>query len=99
MNATKRYSTSLIASIAYTFSKNLDATAFVNSQDPAPTKMLSRFGPHPPAGAQRRSAAPFGRGRHFMKNAARPVELIIGGWEYNFIGTIQSGVPLAIRAT
>src|SRR5207253_259636 len=26
--------------------------------------------------------------------AGRPVELLLGGWEYNFIGTIQSGTPL-----
>lgn len=94
VNATKRYSASLVAAVAYTFSKNLDATAFVNSQDLRPTKMLSASDRTHRVVLSGVAQLPFGRGRHFMKNASRPVELILGGWEYNFIGTIQSGVPL-----
>jgi hypothetical protein len=94
VNATKRYSTSLVASLAYTWSKNLDATAFLNSQDPNPTKALS------PADRTHRvvlsgvAQLPFGRGRHFAHNAGRAAEMIVGGWEYNFIGTLQSGTPM-----
>ena len=57
VNATKRYSTSLVASLAYTWSKNLDATAFLNSQDPRPTKALSAGRPPASPRPQRRGAA------------------------------------------
>ncbi len=94
VNATKRYSTSLTASVAYTFSKNLDATAFVNSQDAQPTKMLS------PADRTHRVVLsgvyqlPFGRGRAIGRSVGRPLELLIGGWEYTTIGILQSGTPM-----
>lgn len=94
VNATKRYSQSLVASLAYTFSKNLDATAFVNSQDAAPTKMLS------PADRTHRVvlsgnySMPFGRGRAIGRDAGRGLDLLIGGWEYNVLGILQSGTPV-----
>lgn len=94
VNATKRYSTGLVASLAYTFSKNLDATAFVNSQDPNPTKMLSSADRTHRVVLSGVAQLPFGRGRHFARNVSRPVDMVIGGWEYNFIGTIQSGTPM-----
>jgi hypothetical protein len=37
---------------------------------------------------------PFGRGHHFLGNASRPIDLIIGGWSLNGITTLQSGFPL-----
>lgn len=39
---------------------------------------------------------PFGRGRAWMKNAARPLDLVAGGWQISGITTIQHGVPLAV---
>ncbi len=37
---------------------------------------------------------PFGRGKKFATNLNRVANLLVGGWEYNFIGIIQSGTPL-----
>lgn len=39
---------------------------------------------------------PVGRGKMFMENANRGVDLIIGGWAANFIYTFQSGSPFAV---
>ena len=36
---------------------------------------------------------PVGRGRHFLKNAARPVDAILGGWQLSNIWLWQSGIP------
>jgi hypothetical protein len=36
---------------------------------------------------------PFGKGRHWMSTAARPVQWIAGGWQINTIGTFQRGLP------
>jgi len=93
VNVTKRYSNSLTAAIAYTFSKNLEALSYINSQDPRPTKMLSASDRPHRLVLSGVAQLPFGRGRHFMKSASRPMEILLGGGEYNFIGTIQSGTP------
>jgi len=42
---------------------------------------------------------PFGRGRHFGKNAPPAVNWLLGGWQFNGITTFQTGTPIAISAT
>jgi len=37
---------------------------------------------------------PFGRGRHFLSSVSRVADLVIGGWSFNGITTLQSGFPL-----
>jgi hypothetical protein len=39
---------------------------------------------------------PFGRGRHFLSNANRPTEILLGGWQLNSITTLRTGVPINI---
>lgn len=93
VSATKRYSAHLVLALAYTFSKNLDATTFINPQDPRPTKQLaSSDRPHRVvlSGVYQ---LPFGKGRKFLGGVNRGWEQLVGGWEYNFIGTLQSGTP------
>ena len=41
---------------------------------------------------------PFGRGRHFGAHAPTAVNWVLGGWQFNGITTLQSGVPLSISA-
>lgn len=36
---------------------------------------------------------PFGKGRHWLAAAAKPVDLIAGGWQLNAIGTFMTGLP------
>lgn len=95
VSATKRYSAHLVLALAYTYSKNLDATTFINPQDPRPTKQLAASDrPHRVvlSGVYQ---LPFGKGRRFLGNVNRGWEQLVGGWEYNFIGTLQSGTPLS----
>lgn len=40
---------------------------------------------------------PFGPGRRFGTDVNRPLELLIGGWELNYIQTIQSGLPAGLN--
>jgi hypothetical protein len=94
VNVTKRYSTALVAALAYTWSKQLDATAFLNNQDPQPTKALSANDRTHRLVLSGVYQLPFGRGRRFGNKIGRPLEMAVGGWEYNFIGTIQSGTPM-----
>ncbi|MBS1829755.1 MAG: carboxypeptidase regulatory-like domain-containing protein [Acidobacteria bacterium] len=39
---------------------------------------------------------PFGRGRHFLNAAPKPVDWALGGWQVNGIVTFQTAVPLQI---
>jgi len=42
---------------------------------------------------------PFGRGRHFGKNAPGAVNALLGGWQFNGITTFAAGTPIAISAS
>jgi hypothetical protein len=42
---------------------------------------------------------PFGRGRAFLRNLPRPLELIVGGWKTAGVWTIHDGFPLQFAVT
>ncbi|MEJ7608192.1 MAG: TonB-dependent receptor [Bryobacteraceae bacterium] len=37
---------------------------------------------------------PFGKGRRFLGSAPRALDFVVGGWQWQGINTLQSGVPL-----
>ncbi|HET9177888.1 MAG TPA: carboxypeptidase-like regulatory domain-containing protein [Terriglobia bacterium] len=39
---------------------------------------------------------PFGKGRHFMTNASRGVDLLLGGWSTQWLSAIQGGQPITL---
>lgn len=93
----KRYSNGLTILGSYTWSKTLEALSFLNNQDSGPFKNISSSD-HP----QRLVLSavyelPFGHGHTFGGNVKRPVELLIGGWQLNYIETIQSGAPTSLN--
>ena len=95
VNVTKRYSTSLVASLAYTWSKNLDAHRVRQLAGCRAHEDAVGLGPPASPGAERRVRSFRSAAAAISCTAAsRPVELLLGGWEYNFIGTIQSGTPM-----
>jgi hypothetical protein len=98
LSVEKRYAHGFTILGAYTWSKTLEALAFLNPQDAAPFKNI---------GSQDRpqrlviSAVyelPFGRGHHFMGNDNRLTELAVGGWELSFWEVIQSGTPTGLNS-
>ena len=94
LSVEKRYSQGLTLVLAYTWSKNLESVAFLNNQDPTTTKVItSNDRPHRVvlSGVYE---LPFGRGRLIGRDVGRGWNMLIAGWEYNFIGTIQSGTPV-----
>lgn len=40
-------------------------------------------------------ALPFGRGRRYMAHVSKPVDYILGGWQWNGVWTLQSGFPFS----
>ena len=39
---------------------------------------------------------PFGKGRSYLSNMSRPLDLALGGWQINGIATFSKGTPLSI---
>ncbi len=93
----KRYSHGLTIMGAYTWSKNEEALSFLNNQDTAPYKNLSASDRPQRLVISSVYELPFGRGRRFGSSVKRPMELLIGGWELNYIETIQSGAPTGLN--
>lgn len=92
----KRYTQGLVLVLAYTFSKNLEAVDYLNPQDPRPTKVLTSVDRPQRLVVSGVYELPFGRGKWIGKDVNRGWNMLIAGWEYNFIGTIQSGTPIGL---
>lgn len=90
----KRFSRGFTFQMAYTWSKLMEATEFLNRTDPMPTEVISGLDrPHRLA-LSWIYELPFGRGRAFGANLPGPVGLFVEGWQINGIVTFQSGSPL-----
>lgn len=94
VNVEKRFSAGLVFQGAYTWAKNLEAVSFLNDQDARPTRNLAATDRTHRFVLSGVYQFPFGRGRRFLGGAGRLANLAVGGWEYNWIGTLQSGTPL-----
>lgn len=97
LSVEKRYSQGLVIVGAYTLSKNIEAVGFLNDQDAQPTRNLTgsdRTHRFVVSGVYQ---LPVGRGKRFAHDAGRAAYLIVGGWEYNWIGAYQSGVPIDLN--
>jgi Carboxypeptidase regulatory-like domain len=95
--ATKRYSNGMMFAVNYTLMKLEDALNFFTDYDPTPYRDLQ--------GDQRRHRLtittlvdlPFGPGKPIGGNTTGLVAGLIGGWQFNTIGEIQSGRPLGLN--
>ncbi|HWS87932.1 MAG TPA: TonB-dependent receptor [Pyrinomonadaceae bacterium] len=90
----RRTASGLTMIASYTFSKTMSALNFLNPQDAEPSKSVADFDrPHVfvLSGVYQ---LPFGRDRRFLSDAGTAANLLLGGWEYNFIARFQSGQPV-----
>jgi hypothetical protein len=95
--ATKRYSNGVMFAVNYTLMKLEEQTSFLNTYDETPYRDLS--------GDQRRHRLvittlvdlPFGPGKPIGGDSHGVVAALIGGWQFNTIGEIQSGRPLGLN--
>lgn len=98
LSVTKRYSNGIMASLNYTFMKLEDEVNFMTDYDTVPVRDLQ--------GDQRRHRLvittlvdlPFGPGRAIGRHTTGVVAAVIGGWQFNTIGEIQSGRPLGMNS-
>lgn len=95
--ATRRYSNGVMFAVNYTLMKLEDKINFLTDWDTEPFRDLQ--------GDQRRHRLtittlldlPFGPGRRFGGNTSGVIGALIGGWQFNTIGEIQSGRPLPLN--
>ncbi len=90
----KRMSNGLTMSVAYTFSKQLGALTFLNDQDAAPTKAVTDIDSTHVFTSGGVLQLPFGKGRRYFGGVGRAAELLLGGWDYNWIAQFRSGRPI-----
>jgi hypothetical protein len=91
----KRFSKGYTVQAAYTWSKWIQATEYLNAGDEQPTKMISdQDTPHRIAFSGMYSF-PFGRNREFLSNANWLTNALLGGWQIGGSVQLQSGFPVA----
>ena len=91
----RRFSNGFSTTQAFTYSKSLDATNFLNPGDAAPW-----YGISPSDRPLRYSTSviyelPWGRNRHWLSNSHGVVAQVVGGWQVQGVYQIQSGAPLS----
>jgi hypothetical protein len=93
----KRLSHGLYFGVSYAFSKYLESVAYLNPNDARPSQVIANVD-HPSRvilnGAYE---LPFGRGRAFLSEK-KVFRDVLGGWQAEWITTLQSGAPLPFSA-
>jgi hypothetical protein len=90
----KRFSKGYTVQAAYTWSKWMQATEYLNAGDPLPTKMISdQDVPHRLSFSGMYSF-PIGKNRAFLSNANWLTNAVLGGWQLGGSVQLQSGFPV-----
>ena len=90
----KRFSHGYTLNVAYTFSKIIEATSYLNPSDPMPWRGIGTFDRPHRIVVSGIWELPVGRGRSFASHAPGWVDAAIGGWQLNAVVSHQSGAPL-----
>src|SRR5688572_3976328 len=91
LQVNKRMSGGLTFGGSYTLSKLMEATSFLNPNDPAPEEVISNSDRPHRVVLYGLYELPFGAGKPWLSNGDSMVSHIFGGWQVNWIGTFQSG--------
>ena len=93
LRSERRFSKGFTAQFNYTFSKQIDATEYLNASDPRPSKVISAFDRTQQIGFSSIYELPFGRGRQFGSSLNRVADGLLGGWQLGAIWLVNSGEP------
>lgn len=96
-NVQKRMSNGYTLGVAYTWSKWLQATEYLNAGDAEPTKMISdQDAPHRIA-VSGIWELPFGKNKPFLSDGA-VLDRFVGGWQFQGVYQFQVGFPVRFTA-
>jgi len=90
----KRWSRGYTMQWGYTWSKNMEATTFLNAQDPMPYRSLASLDRTHRVVWSGQWELPFGRKRAVGANWHPALNFILGGWQLNGMMQKQSGQPI-----
>ncbi len=90
----KRFSRGYTVGASYTFSKFMEAVAYLNPADPRPTEVISDLDRPHRFTLSGIYEMPFGKGRKFLANAPSVASYLVSGWQVSGIYVFQSGPPL-----
>jgi hypothetical protein len=95
----KRFSRGYTFQASYTYSKFMQATEYLNQDDPVPHESVSdQDYPHRFA-MSAIAEMPFGKGQRFMNNSTGMVSRLVSGWQVQGIYAYQTGAPLNFNTT
>ena len=90
----RRFSRGFTLQWAWTWSKAMDATSFLNASDPMPYRSLSDIDRGQRFTGSGIWELPFGKGRKFGSHLPKALELFAGGWQMAGAWQRQSGQPI-----
>ncbi|MGA2269445.1 MAG: carboxypeptidase-like regulatory domain-containing protein [Bryobacteraceae bacterium] len=91
---TKRMAHGLYFGAAYTISKFMEGTSYLNANDPKPERVISGSDRPQRLVLHGIYALPFGAGKRFFSSTP-VVRNLVGGWQFNWVVTFQSMEALA----
>jgi len=94
VNVEKRLSHGLLLQAGWTWSKFMEATTYLNDTDPRPYKCVSDQDYTHRFVLSGLYELPLGRGRKVLGRAGRALDLLVGGWQIQFLYEGQSGQAL-----
>jgi len=94
MSVERRMNNGLTMIVSYTWSKTDSALGFLNPQDADVSRSPADFDREHVLIVSGVYELPFGRGRRFLSDGGKGMNLLFGGWEYNWIARFQSGIPV-----
>ena len=90
----KRFSHGFMLNVAYSFSKMMDGTSYLNAADATPWYGISAYDRPQVLAISDVWQLPFGRGRQVGSVMPKWADYLVGGWELNTTITAQSGDAL-----
>jgi hypothetical protein len=91
----RRFSKGFTIIAGYTFSKNIDATTYLNAGDSVPTKAISALDRSHLMFGSAIWELPFGKGKPLLSGANRAANAFVGGWQLSGVWQLNTGFPIA----
>jgi hypothetical protein len=89
VQATRRLSQGLYFGVAYTFSKFMEATSYLNANDAKPSSLISDSDRPQRLVLHGIYDLPFGSGKQFLNSSNPIMRRLVGGWQINWVVTYQ----------
>ncbi len=87
----RRFSHGFTTQVGYSFSKLMEAVAYLNAADPFPYRTIASVDRPQKLTFSAIQEMPFGRGKPLWGGASRLTDRVIGGWQVGAIWTLVSG--------